>query len=415
MSMRAVSDAGSARHWRSGQGPIWLLAIGQTAGYGTLYYFFAALLPSLETGFGWSKTLLSLGPTLSIVISALSAPLAGRLIDRGYGGGLLIWGAALGACALAALSLVEGLGTYLVVWAVLGLAHSASLYEVCFSFLTVVQTPSARPAITRVTLVAGFASSLAFPAGALMAGEWGWRGAVLGFAVVQACVTVPVNWLAVRTLQAREAAHVPNEPPHDHGAVSNAKSVLAQALRRVEFWLVAAIFGAMALNHAMIVTYFLPIFDDRGASPAMAVLAASCIGPAQVAGRLVLMLNESRIGTGRAVRISVIWLAMGAPILVAAAAAPGLIFLFALLQGSAMGMSSILRPVLTAEVLGRQAFGAISGVLAMAPTLATACAPFLGAVLIAASGIDGLLAMAFLLALLALGAALILRRRVEMI
>ena len=122
MSMRAVSDAGSARHWRSGQGPIWLLAIGQTAGYGTLYYFFAALLPSLETGFGWSKTLLSLGPTLSIVISALSAPLAGRLIDRGYGGGLLIWGAALGACALAALSLVEGLGTYLVVWAVLGLA-----------------------------------------------------------------------------------------------------------------------------------------------------------------------------------------------------------------------------------------------------------------------------------------------------
>jgi hypothetical protein len=66
--------------------------------------------------------------------------------------------------------------------------------------------------------------------------------------------------------------------------------------------------------------------------------------------------------------------------------APGLIFLFALGQGAGMGLMSILRPLLIADILGRSGFGTISGAVAIAPILASAAAPALGALMLAAGG-----------------------------
>ena len=181
------------------------------------------------------------------------------------------------------------------------------------------------------------------------------------------------------------------------------------ALARREFWLVAAIFGLLYLNHGVVITYLLPILTDRGAGMGMAVAAAACIGPAQVAGRLVLMLSGGRVTTGWTVRACILWISLAGFVLWLAGAAVWLVFVFALLQGGAMGMVSILRPVLTAEVLGRQSFGAISGAIAMAPLLAGAAAPFLGAGLIGWLGVPGSLAAAVGMGWLAFGAALVLR------
>ncbi len=73
--------------------------------------------------------------------------------------------------------------------------------------------------------------------------------------------------------------------------------------------------------------------------------------------------------------------------------APALVLLTAALQGAGMGVISILRPVLQAELLGREGFGAISGAIAVAPILATAAAPSLGALLLGLGG-PGLLTLA---------------------
>jgi MFS family permease len=66
--------------------------------------------------------------------------------------------------------------------------------------------------------------------------------------------------------------------------------------------------------------------------------------------------------------------------------APALIFGFALAQGAGAGLMSILRPVLIAEILGRQGFGAISGAVAISPILASAAAPALGALMLTTGG-----------------------------
>jgi len=61
---------------------------------------------------------------------------------------------------------------------------------------------------------------------------------------------------------------------------------------------------------------------------------------------------------------------------------------FVLLHGAGYGVYSIVRPVLTAEVLGRAGFGVVHGTMATAAIVATAAAPSLAAVLQAVDGYD---------------------------
>ena len=51
----------------------------------------------------------------------------------------------------------------------------------------------------------------------------------------------------------------------------------------------------MSFNHGMIISHLLPIFYDRGLDAKTAVLAASCIGPMQVIGRLMMLASEKKV------------------------------------------------------------------------------------------------------------------------
>lgn len=360
------------------KGAVWLLAVGQTLTYAAIYYSFAALLPELELAYGWSKAQLAAGPTLAFLVTAALTPLTGRLVDQGWGGRLLVGLPVLGAGALAALASVSQHATWLAVWAVIGVAQAGCLYETCFAFLTRHLKDDARAAITRVTLVAGLASTLAFPLGAALGGYFGGRGALLAFAVLMLLGAVPANLAGVRWLSHSVGAGM-------RGA-DTAPGAMAAALRRPAFWGIAAIFGLIWLNHSVVMTYALTLFADRGATGGMAVIAAATVGPAQVLGRLALMMNEARIGNARATLFALAAVAAASGMLALAGMAPWLIFGFALMQGAGAGLLSILRPVLLAEKLGRNGFGAVSGAVAVAPILATAAGPSVGAQLLATGG-----------------------------
>jgi MFS family permease len=363
---------------RGVDGSVWLLAIGQTLTYAALYYAFAALLPDLEIATGWSKAQLAAGPTLAFLVTAGLTPFTGRLVDRGWGGELLIWMPVLGALALVGLAFVEMPFAWLVLWAVIGVAQAGSFYETCFAFLTRRLGDGARAAITKVTLVAGFASTLSFPLGHALGRAYGGQGALVAFAAVVVLGAVPANAYGVVRLRRLQGVRVARPAP-EPGA-------LAEALRRPAFWAIAAIFGLTYLTHSVLITYALVLFQDRGAVEAMAVLAASCIGPAQVAGRVLLLMNERRVDNGRAMIWSLGAILLACGLLWAAGIAPLLIFGFAVMQGMGIGLCSILRPVLLAQMLGRRGFGAISGAAAVAPILGTAAGPVFGAMLLGLGG-----------------------------
>lgn len=349
---------------------IWALAVGQTLTYAALYYAFAALLPALEAAFGWSKAQLAAGPTLAFLVMAVGTPLTGRLVDRGLGPRLLTGLPVLGALALLLMARAEAHWQWLLLWAVVGAAQSGCLYETCFALLIRDRGGEARPSITRITLVAGFASTLAFPLGHAMAEAFGGRGALAGFAMLVVLGAVPANLFGVQGLGSA-------------GALPSEKGGMGRALRDPAFWGLSGTFGLIFLNHLMFVTFALVLF---GAAGGPAVLAASLIGPAQVLGRLGLMAAGARLSNRRALLLSMGAITVAGLVLLGAGLSPGLVVLAAVLQGAGIGIVSILRPVLQAELMGREGFGAISGAIAVAPILATAAAPSLGARLLDTGG-----------------------------
>lgn len=381
---------------------IWLLAIGQTLIYAGCYYSFPALLPELAAGTGWSKATLALGPTLGFLIMAGLTVVTGRLVDRGLGGEMLIWGPVLVAVGVLGLALAPTPAVWLLSWALIGVAQAGCLYETCFAFLTRRLGDDARAAITRVTLVAGFAGTLAFPLGHWVGRVLGGQGGMLVFAAL-ALLAVPCNIWAVRSLRRRERAGATPAP--------TPPGTLQVALKKPAFWIIAAAFTAIYLNHGILLTYVLVLFADRGAAPGLAALAAASIGPAQVAGRLILLAAGARVSTGQATKVAAGGIVAAGMILWAAGMAPILIFAFALAQGAGAGLMSILRPVLIAEVLGRSGFGVISGAVAVAPILASAAAPSVGAGLLALGGPDLVYAACLVLAGLGLALVIVLLAR----
>ena len=72
---------------------------------------------------------------------------------------------------------------------------------------------------------------------------------------------------------------------------------------------------------------------------------------------------------------------------------PWLIFAFTAIQGAAIGVMTILRPVLISEVLGPAGYGAIAGTIQIPARLAGAAAPVVGAFVLDHTHVPGLIAL----------------------
>ncbi len=379
---------------------VWLLAVGQTVGFACLFYLFAALILSIHADLGWDRRLLAAGPMLAIGVTALISPFAGRMVDRGQGRILLTAGPLLGAAALTGLAAVTSPLGWLLAWAFIGTAHAMSLYDICFAYLVRRYGTAARPRIIKVTLVAGLASTLAFPAGAALAEALGWRIAVLVAAGAMAFVTLPCHAFGTALVRADTAlADQPRQaeappPPMWHNPA---------------FLAIAALLVLTGLNHWMLIAFLVPLLTAMGVGLPVAILAASLIGPAQTLGRLFLMTVEARMGNRAALRLMLASLIGASALLLSVGLAPVLVFAFAALQGSAMGIMTILRPSLVAETLGQGNFGAINGMLSIPAHASSAVAPVLAAAVLQGAGPYGLVTVCLVLALATLAAARALR------
>ena len=385
-----MQHPGAGRRGR--QTRILAMALGQGLVWAGMFYSFPALLPHWERALGWSKATLSGALTLALLLSAAAAPAAGRLIDRGHGSFLLGTSALLGALLLLALSQAENVWHFYLAWMGLGVLMAGALYEPCFAHLTHVLGGEARGAITTVTLIAGFAGTVSFPTSHLLAEAFGWRGASIGLALVVGLAGCPLMWWGAR---------LPVDPRAETGGGAPApEGALAGTLRSPLFWLLSIAFAATALNHGMVLSHFLPLAAERGVAAGVAVLAASLIGPMQVVGRLAMVAVQTRLSIAAICMISFAFVAAASTTLFFVAALPLLVFAFVALQGAGYGVTSITKPVITLEYLGRRGFGVISGAMAAAYMGAFALGPTCAALLHRLGGYDlvvvacGMLALA---------------------
>jgi MFS family permease len=359
------------------------LAIGETIYWAGLYYIFAALLVQWEAAEPWTKTQITMAFTGAILMAAIFAPIAGRQIDRGNGPKVLTFAALIGAALVALLPFANSVWMFGAIWLGVGACLGGCLYETCFSLITRTRGDNARRDITLVTLFAGLAGTLSFPLSNAISNAYGWHSAIWTMAGLVAFVGVPLVWHATSFLEKENAAR-DDETKETHSSIFNIRSVLSKPA----FWFIAIGFAMLGCNHGVIINHILPILTDRGLTGDAAVLAASMIGPMQVAGRLAMMAAESRVSSHAITSACFVGVACAGAALYFSAVVPALVVVFVILQGSGHGVTSIMRPVITKEILGTQNFGAISGAVAVPYLLAWAAAPVAGSLLWEAGGYD---------------------------
>ncbi|GAA4935052.1 MFS transporter [Actinomycetospora succinea] len=360
------------------------LCVTEIVSWGVLYYAFPVLVTAISTDTGWSIGAATGAFSLGALVSAGAGIVVGRFIDRHGPRVVMTTGSVVGVLAVVAIAAAPTLPLFYAAWALAGLAQSATFYPPAFAALTGWYGEQRVRALTTVTLVAGFASTVFAPLTAALLGGLGWRETYLVLAVVLAVVTVPLHAVFL----------TPPWRPHGKGTseaddAAHARSVL----RSPRFAVVTVVMtvGTFGLFAATI--NLIPLLMDRGLDLDLAALGLGLTGAGQVLGRLAFVPLVRR-STPRTRLAGV--LLLGSAGVVALAFVPGpaaLLIALAVVAGAGRGLSTLLQASTVSDRWGTRAFGRINGVFSAPVSLAVALAPAGG---VAVASIVGGFPMAFL-------------------
>nr|WP_255398997.1 MFS transporter [Pollutimonas subterranea] len=354
------------------RGLIIALGIGQICAWGSLYYSFPLIAEAMMAELGWSKTDVYGAATVGLVLAGFLAYPVGVAVDKGYGR-VLMGGASLMAGVLLAFwSQVDSLlGFYLLIAGIGGL-QAAALYEPAFAVIARrVGAGRARSGITAITLWGGFASTVFIPLVQFLLDHWGWREALVVLALINGLVCAVAHFGFIRS--EKDAVHFSH--PHPENPLATDKQEVRAAFHKPVFWLLMLALTAYAGAFTAFTFHMYPLLLEGGLSTSSVVWAIATIGPAQVAGRILI----SVFGSGTSMRrIGTFVVAIFPLVFVVLALQPSSMWVITaacVVYGASNGIFTIVRGLLVPEMLSRRAYGAINGLLSFPSTLARAFAP----------------------------------------
>ena len=373
-----------------------VLALGttQTLAWASSYYLPAILADPIGRDLGISANWIFAAFSASLVLSAVIGPAVGRQIDLVGGRPVLALSNLALAAGLALLGLTTSIPMLVVAWLLLGFGMGCGLYDTAFAALGRIYGDAARGAITGITLMAGFASTIGWPLTALGLEKIGWRDTCFAWAAAHMLLGLPLNLVFLPAVQRAKAETAASAMPH----VPLDRTMLLLAFVFAAAWSVT---GAMAAH--------LPrILEATGASALQAVAAGALIGPAQVGARIVEASLLSRYHPLLSARLACIAHPIGAVIV--ALAGGGAAGVFAVFHGAGNGILTIARGTLPLAIFGPENYGYRLGLVGAPARLAQAAAPLAFGLLIDVMGAK-ILIVSSALSLSALAALLLLRER----
>ena len=371
-----------------------VLALGtaQTLAWASSYYLPAVLADPISADLGLSREWFFGIFSGALLLSGLLGPAAGRAIDLRGGRDVLALSNLVFAAGLLLLAAATGIAGLSAAWFELGIGMALGLYDAAFATLAGLYRSEARGAITGITLIAGFASTIGWPATALLTDELGWRAACVVWAVLHLVLGLPLNRLLVR-----------RAPPPERMAAPVATDVPA----RWAMIVLAGVFAATLFVSAALAAHLPRLLQAAGATPAAAVAAAALIGPAQVGARLVEYSLQRHLSALASARIATALHPLGA-LTLAALGAPAAAA-FALLHGAGNGMLTVAKGMLPLTLFGAAGYGLRTGVLSAPGRVVQATAPLLFEVVLDRFGVAAALLVSGGLSLAALAGLLTLR------
>lgn len=374
---------------------VWILGLTETISWGTLFFAFTVFIEPMIRSTGWSRPFLAGGYSLGLLVWAMCSFAVGRLLDRAPARRVMGAGSVLAGLGLLLWAWSPSPAMFLLMWVPIGLAMATTLYEPAFVVLRQAYGDQYQKPIMIVTLMAGFASTIFVPLAQWLVLHAGWRPTLVGFAVLNLLVCAPLH------TRMRYAMHPTYSGTPTAGADAGSTGIARTTLRQPVFWAVVLAFTATAVVASLLGAHLIPMLTEKGLPVSQQLVVAALIGPAQVAGRMLMM----RAAVRHPVRLSLpVYLLMSAGLLCFALGHGAWLMVAAVLYGCANGVNTMLRAMAMPELISRHHYATLNGLMMTPVLLMQAAAPWLGALLWRAAG--GYWLMLWVMLALALGALL---------
>lgn len=353
-----------------GVGLRWVLltvCVTEITSWGVLYYAFTVLSLKISADTGWSAPAVTAAFSTGLVSSALLGIRVGRWLDRYGPRWIMTIGSMLGVLAVLAVVAAPNYWCFVAAWIFAGFAMSAVFYAPAFAALTRFFGADGVRALTVLTLVAGFASTVFAPLTAVLSAQMTWRETYLVLAAVLAVVTIPAHFFGLRR------PWPPADSPHWVEAPT-------RTARSRPFLALTVSFALAGLASYAVIVNLVPLMAQRGVTTGAAAVALGVGGAGQVLGRVGYQTLVRRLSV---VPRTVI-------IMAGVAATTALLGLFtsyaalvvvAVAAGMVRGVMTLLQATAVTERWGATHYGHLSGILSAPTMIATALSPFVGAAL----------------------------------
>ena len=406
------------------------LGSAQTLAWASSYYLPAVVAVPMAASTGVSVPTLYAAFSAALVVSALLGPQAGRAIDHWGGRPVLALTSLVFAAGLAALGLATGPVGLVCGWLIMGIGMGSGLYEAAFAALVRLHGTQSRSAITGITLIAGFASTVGWPLTSLLEASFGWRSACFTWAALHLLVGLPLNLSLPKASPLPESAVPTPEPapaspadpaasPSDAAAPATAAAVAASNTvvrpaappsprTGLTTALLSYVFAATWFISTAMAAHLPRVLEMAGATLAVAVAAGAMVGPAQVAARLIEFGLLRRVHPRWSAAFAALTHPLGAALLLVGNVPAAV---FAILHGAGNGILTIAKGTLPLVIFGAQGYGRRQGLLTLPARMAQAASPFLFGLCLDRWG-AGALWLTTMIGLSAFGALLLLPRQV---
>jgi predicted MFS family arabinose efflux permease len=352
-----------------------VIGLTQILAWGSTFYLPAVLATPIAHDSGWPLGGVVAGLSWGLLVAGFSAPRAGRLIDRFGGRPVLAASSLLLAAGLAMIGRAPNLSVYFLAWTILGMGMASGLYDAAFSTLGRLFGENARTAITGVTLMGGFASTLAWPAITGLEVALGWRDTCLVMAGAHILIGLPLYLLFLPREQQRH---------HQAGPAGSPEGPAGSDHARYLFLLVAILFTLQSAMMASLSVHLLDALRQLGFAASAALAVGMTIGPSQVVARLLEFSLWRTLHPTWSARGAVLLCFLGLVLLLPAD--PALAFAAAALYGAGNGLLTIVRGTLPLALFGSQGYGARMGLLARPMLFCQAMAPLAMAMVLSELG-----------------------------
>ncbi len=354
-----------------------LLGTSQTLAWASSYYIPAILSAAMARDLGVETSTVFVAFSCAMLLTAFLGPRVGRAIDQ-YGGRVVLLASNLVfILGLAMLALAQGPVMLFAAWLMLGLAMAMGLYDAGFATLAGLYGKEARSAITGITLIAGFASTVGWPLSGIMLAEFGWRGACWGWALIHLVLAMPLNLLLPQG----------SKPAAPSAPAAAPTATAARETRRTAI-LLAFVFASGGFAAAALAAHLPALLIAAGATPAAAIAAGALMGPAQVAARVLEFTVLRRAHPLLSAKLAQVTHPIGAAILLVFGAPFAAIFV--LLHGAGNGVNTIVRGTLPLAIFGPAGYGARQGLIVAPARFLGALAPALFGFVVAGFGAHAL-------------------------